>query len=304
MAVAGPLLVKGLSARGEYYLPLATTDWSVIEACRRGARLVTAAGGCAAMVLDEGSGGAVAFGFRTLQQAGLFAHWAISHVETFRRVAAAAAPPVLLTDVRVAVEANTVHLYLEFAPGDIVDEPWAAVGAVHSFVREHSPMPPLVQIMESAFPDGVPAGVRPVPTVQGRRVSAEVIVPPDVIRDHWRTTPDKIVAVRRGLAQKTPRPHGRLTALTALFLACGQDIAAAPLAAAGHARYDVTPQGELYAGVTLPRLRVGTVGGATDFPGQRACLELLGVAGPEKAPALAEVCAALCLAADLVVAAD
>ena len=44
---------------------------------------------------------------------------------------------------------------------------------------------------------------------------------------------------------------------------------------------------------------VGTVGGGTALPAQRACLDLLGLAGPGKAPALAEVCAGLCLAAEL-----
>ena len=90
-----------------------------------------------------------------------------------------------------------------------------------------------------------------------------------------------------------------MRALAALFAACGQELAGAAASAAGLYRFEGTPQGELYAGVTLPHLMVGTVGGGTALPAQRACLDLLGLAGPGKAPALAEVCAGLCLAADL-----
>ena len=44
---------------------------------------------------------------------------------------------------------------------------------------------------------------------------------------------------------------------------------------------------------------VGTVGGGTRLPSQRACLDILGLAGPGHARALAEVAAALVLAGEL-----
>jgi hydroxymethylglutaryl-CoA reductase (NADPH) len=44
---------------------------------------------------------------------------------------------------------------------------------------------------------------------------------------------------------------------------------------------------------------VGTVGGGTGLPSQHACLKILGLAGPGKVQALAEVCAGLCLAGEL-----
>jgi hydroxymethylglutaryl-CoA reductase (NADPH) len=87
--------------------------------------------------------------------------------------------------------------------------------------------------------------------------------------------------------------------LAALFLACGQDVACVAEAAMGVTRFEVTPEGDLYASVTLPNLVVGTVGGATGLPSQAACLELLGLAGSGHARAFAEVCAAVCLAGEL-----
>ena len=87
--------------------------------------------------------------------------------------------------------------------------------------------------------------------------------------------------------------------LAALYLACGQDAACVAESAVGVTRFEVDPRGGLYAAVTLPNLIVGTVGGGTSLPSQRACLEILGLAGSGKAQALAEVCAALALAGEL-----
>ena len=70
-------------------------------------------------------------------------------------------------------------------------------------------------------------------------------------------------------------------------------------AAVGVTRFEVREHGALYATVTLPNVIVGTVGGGTGLPTQRACLDILGLAGPGHARAFAEVAAALALAGEL-----
>ena len=86
--------------------------------------------------------------------------------------------------------------------------------------------------------------------------------------------------------------------LASLYIACGQDAACVAESAVGVTRME-TRGGDLYASVTMPNVIVGTVGGGTGLPSQRACLELLGLAGAGKARAFAEVTAALCLAGEL-----
>jgi hydroxymethylglutaryl-CoA reductase (NADPH) len=87
--------------------------------------------------------------------------------------------------------------------------------------------------------------------------------------------------------------------LAALFIACGQDAACVSEAAVGVTRFEVSREGEFYGAVTLPNLIVGTVGGGTGLPSQRACLDILGLAGAGQARAFAEVCAALALAGEI-----
>jgi hydroxymethylglutaryl-CoA reductase (NADPH) len=87
--------------------------------------------------------------------------------------------------------------------------------------------------------------------------------------------------------------------LAALYIACGQDAACVAESSVGVTRFEITADGSLYASVTLPNLIVGTVGGGTGLPSQKACLKILGLAGPGHARALAEVTAAVALAGEL-----
>jgi hydroxymethylglutaryl-CoA reductase (NADPH) len=141
-------------------------------------------------------------------------------------------------------------------------------------------------------------------------VSAEVSLTPDIVSKRLRTTPERMadywrMAALGGVWSGTIGVQGQYAnGLTALYLACGQDVACVAECAVGVTRFEVTPEGKLYCAVTLPDLAVGTVGGGTELPSQRACLNILGLAGPGHACAFAEVCAAICLAGEISLAAS
>ena len=54
VGLAGPLRVNGLFAKGDYYLPLATTEAALVASYSRGAFTISQAGGCAVMLVNEG----------------------------------------------------------------------------------------------------------------------------------------------------------------------------------------------------------------------------------------------------------
>ena len=87
--------------------------------------------------------------------------------------------------------------------------------------------------------------------------------------------------------------------LAAMFLACGQDVACVSEATVGITRIELTPSGDLYCGVDLPNLIVGTVGGGTRLPTALECLRILGCEGDGHATKFAEVCAATVLAGEI-----
>ncbi len=87
--------------------------------------------------------------------------------------------------------------------------------------------------------------------------------------------------------------------LAAKYIACGQDAACVAESAVGVTRFEITADGSLYASAMLPNIVVGTVGGGTALPSQRVCLDILDLPSEGGARALAELCAALCLAGEL-----
>ncbi len=49
VGIAGPLRVNGLSAKGDFPIPLATTEAALVASYHRGCRAINAAGGCSAI---------------------------------------------------------------------------------------------------------------------------------------------------------------------------------------------------------------------------------------------------------------
>ncbi len=307
VGLAGPLRVNGLFAQGDYYIPLATTEAALVASYNRGAQLVTEAGGCTAMLLNEGMTRAPGFAFQNLREAGRFIVWALSQMEEFRQESEGTTRHGKLIDMRITVEGNHVYLNFEFTTGDACGQNMVTIAteAICAYINAHTPVRPQYFFLEANLSGDKKASAHSLLSVRGKKVSAEVTLPCDLVEKRLHTTPEQMVNCWRmsaigGVLSGTLGVQGHYAnGLTALYLACGQDVACVAESAVGVTRFEVAPQGELYAAVTLPNVTVGTVGGGTGLPSQQACLDILGLAGRGKAAALAEVCAGLCLSGEL-----
>lgn len=307
VGLAGPLRVNGLFAQGDYYLPLATTEAALVASYSRGAQLISEAGGCSVMLVNEGVGRAPGFALRTLEECGRFVTWALAHMEAFRRVAEQTTRHGKLVDMRVTIEGNHVYLHFEFLTGDAAGQNMVTIAteAICAYIEAHTPVRPQHWFIEANLSGDKKASAQSLQSVRGKKVTAEVIIPAELVARRLRTTAGRMAEYWRmgamgGILTGTIGAQGHFAnGLAALYIACGQDAACVAESAIGVTRFEVTPEGALYATVTLPNLIVGTVGGGTRLPSQRACLDILGLAGPGKAHALAEVCAGLCLAGEL-----
>jgi hydroxymethylglutaryl-CoA reductase (NADPH) len=307
VGLAGPLRIEGAHAHGDYYLPLATTEAALVASYSRGAQLIAEAGGCTALVLAEGIGRSPGFAFASLREAARFAEWALSQRLVFNGCVAATTSHGRLKELRAIIEGNHVYLHLEFTTGDAAGQNMVtlATEAICAHILAETPVQPDYWFLEANYSGDKKASARSFVGVRGRRVSAEVTVPAELVRRRLRTTPERMADYFRmgalgGVLSGTLGAQGHYAnGLAALYLATGQDVACVAESAVGVTRMEVTATGDLYAAVTLPSIIVGTVGGGTSLPGQRACLELMGLAGPGHAAALAEVCAGLCLAGEL-----
>lgn len=307
IGIAGPLRVNGLSAKGDFPVPLATTEAALVASYHRGCRAITAAGGCSAMVLYESISRAPAFVFETSADACRFVVWAVEHFENFQKTAASTTSHGKLIDLGCTVEGNHVYTNFEFTTGDASGQNMVtlATQAICDEIIATTPVKPLKHYIESNLSGDKKASARAFTSARGKKVTAEVRMPADLVKKHLQTTPAEMVDYWRvsaigGVLSGTLGIQGHFAnGLTALYLATGQDAACVAESATGVTRFETTAEGDLYAAVTLPGIMVGTVGGGTGLPTQNACLRLMGLAGTGNARALAEVCAGLLLAGEL-----
>jgi hydroxymethylglutaryl-CoA reductase (NADPH) len=309
VGLVGPLRVNGLAAQGDYYLPLATTEAALVASYDRGARVITEAGGCAAITLNEGVSRAPAFAFGTLLEAGRFVQWCVEHLPQIRAAAEATSNYGKLQNLRFNVEGNHVYLICEFTTGDAAGQNIVTIAtqAICEYLAACCPIRAQSYFVEANFSGDKKPSSQSFHTVRGKKVTAEVRIPRALIERLFHTTPERMLEYWRissigGVLSGTVGVQGHYAnGLAALFIACGQDAACVAEAATGVTRFEFEEEngGVLYAAVTLPNMIVGTVGGGTSLPTQRACLEILNLVGTGKARAFAEVCAALLLAGEL-----
>lgn len=307
VGLIGPLRVNGLFAQGDYYIPLATTEAALAASYHRGALTLTAAGGCTALLVAESVSRCPGFAFDTLLAAGQFVQWCAQQVATLQDVAASTTRHGRLQDVRFTLEGNHVYLHCDYQTGDAAGQNMATIAteAVCQYIQAHSPVVPNDYFVEANLSGDKKASALSFSSVRGKKVTAEVHLPADVVGKYLHATPQQMAAywqmsVIGGVLSGSIGVQGHVAnGLAALFLATGQDIACVSEAAVGVTRMEVTEDGDLYAAITLPNLIVGTVGGGTGLPTQAACLNLMGLAGPGHAKAFAEVCAGVTLAGEL-----
>jgi hydroxymethylglutaryl-CoA reductase (NADPH) len=307
VGLIGPLRVNGMSAQGDFYVPLATTEAALVASYSRGARLMLEAGGCTTLTVNEGVSRAPGFAFDTTVDAALFVAWATTAVDAFRTEAAATTRHGQLIDMQVTLEGNHVYLGFEFSTGDAAGQNMVTIAtdAICRYIQEQAPLRPRYFFVEANLSGDKKATSYSFMSVRGRKVTAEVRLPATLIERRLHTTSARLLDYWRmsalgGVMSGSIGVQGHYAnGLAALFIACGQDAACVAEAAVGVTRFEPLDEGGLYASVTLPNLIVGTIGGGTRLPTQRACLDIMGLSGEGHARAFAEVAAAVALAGEL-----
>jgi hydroxymethylglutaryl-CoA reductase (NADPH) len=307
VGLAGPLRVNGRFAQGDYYVPLATSEAALVASYSRGAQLITHAGGCAAIVLDEAVIRAPGFAFLSLHEATVFERWVKEELPALRQIADATTRYGKLIALRTTIEGNHVYVRFEYTTGDASGQNMSTIAteAVCRHIESHSPVRPRYWFVEANLSSDKKASFQTLTTVRGKRVSADIVIPASVVVERLHTTAKRMVeywvmSATGAVLSGTVGVHGHYAnCIAALYIACGEDAACVAESALGMSRLELTDKGDLYASVTLPNIMMGAVGGGTGLPSAQACLDILGLAGPGKARALAEVCASLCLAGEL-----
>jgi hydroxymethylglutaryl-CoA reductase (NADPH) len=307
VGVAGPLRVNGVWAKGDFYVPLATTEAALVASYHRGALALSEAGGCTAILLMEGVSRAPGFIFNSIVEAGEFLAWVVPRQEELAAVAAGTSRFGRLIEMRAMVEGNHIYLPLTYHTGQAAGQNMVTVAtqAVCEYILANCPVKPRQYFVEANFSGDKKASALSFQGVRGKKVSAEVRLPAELLEKRLHTSAAGMEEYWRmsalgGVLSGTIGVQGHYAnGLAALFLATGQDVACVSEAAVGVTRFEAQPDGSLYASVMLPNLIVGSVGGGTGLPSQRACTEILRLPEENASHALAEIAAGLALAGEL-----
>lgn len=307
VGLAGPLRVNGSHAKGDYYVPLATTEAAMVASYHRGAIAISESGGCSCLVLSEAVSRTPGFVFRTLAEAGEFVAWTASQFDEFSRIAGTTTRHGELIDMRATVEGNHVYLHFDYSTGDASGQNMVTIAteAVCELILEKSPVKPVYYSVEANMSGDKKASTQSYVTVRGKKVSAEAVISKALLKKRLRTDARRMADYWRmlslgGVMSGTMGVQGHFAnGLAALYLATGQDVACVSESSVGITRFEEHDDGDLYIAVTLPNLMVGTVGGGTGLPGQNACLDIMKLSGSGNARALAEVAAGLALSGEL-----
>jgi hydroxymethylglutaryl-CoA reductase (NADPH) len=306
IGVAGPLVVNGEHAQGEFYVPMATIEGTLVASYNRGMRVIRESGGVTTTVCGEAMQRAPVFMFRNARDARDFSHWLTTNFEAIKAQAEATTSVGKLLEIEQYMANNMVFTRFDYSTGDAAGQNMTGKA---TYVA--------CEWIKSQFPNmrgyGLSGGMDTEKKTsfvnslkgRGRRVTAELTIPREVLQNRLRTTPERmhvaysvstLSAFLTGASNNAAHPAN---GLAALFMATGQDMANIGEANQCSVYNYVTSSGDLYYSITLPALIMATFGGGTNLATQRECLELMDCYGKGKAYKLLEIAAGVVVAGEL-----
>ncbi|WP_405243473.1 hydroxymethylglutaryl-CoA reductase [Lentisalinibacter salinarum] len=306
VGLAGPLLVHGEHAEGEFYIPLATTEGTLVASYNRGMKLLRAAGGVRTTVHDDCMQRAPAFIFKSARDAREFGIWIEENIEAIREQAESTSSVAKLRNIEQYSASRFRYLRFDYTTGDAAGQNMVtrATRAACDWIKANYPGIDHYYLESNFATDKKSSQVNVLHT-RGKRVTAEAIIPGDLLSSVTHA-PASLVLRGRQVANLGAMLSGAnnngahsANAITAMFIATGQDVANVAESSAGIIHAELTPEGDYYFSITLPSLIVATHGGGTGLPTQRECLEVLGCYGKGKVLKLAEIVAATVLCGEL-----
>jgi len=306
IGIAGPLRVNGEFAQGDFYVPMATTEGTLVASYNRGMRVLAESGGVTATVVKRSMQRAPVFMFETARQARDFGEWVTQNHDPIRAAAESTTRSGRLVEIEQYALANMLHLRFNYTTGDAAGQNMTgkATWAACEWIRETHPSHPKYMLSGSLDTDKKHSAINTLRT-RGRRVVAEAVIRRDVLQRLMRVDTATLFRARQvsnagallaGSAYNGPHAAN---GIAAMFIACGQDVANVAESHAGITYAQLLENGDYYWSITLPSLIVASYGGGTGLPTQRECLEMIGCYGTGKADKFAEIVAAVVLAGDI-----
>ena len=312
LGIVGPLKVNGDYAKGEFYVPLATTEGALIASVNRGAKAITQSGGAKAKIIFDGMARAPVFKLDSIEDVASFLQWVKDNFQRIKEVAESTTSHGKLINIEPYVLGNNVWLRFVYETGDAMGMNMATIATEKAceFIEREFGKAECIAVSGNMCSDKKQSQVNSLHG-RGKTVVAEALIPENIVKSVLKSEVNLIHEVnlrknwlggaRAGTIFQFNAHFANIIA--AIFIATGQDVAQVVESSSGYTWTEVRDD-NLYISVTLTSLEVGTVGGGTRLPTQREALSIMGVAGPGNPPGsnskkFAEIIAATVLSGEL-----
>ncbi len=306
IGIAGPLLVDGEHAQGEFYVPLATSEGTLVASYNRGMKMLYEAGGVKTTILDDAMQRAPAFMFESAREARAFGEWLSEHFGEIKQAAESTTRSGRLRGVEQYSASRILFTRFDYTTGDAAGQNLTSKATAVACAWITANYAGITNFyLESNFATDKKSSQVNILHTRGKRVVAEATIPGALIEAHMHTSGERLFRARQvsnlGGFMSGVNNNGAHSAngIAALFIATGQDAANVAESSAALGFSELLPNGDYYASITIPSLIVATYGGGTGLATQRECLELIDCYGAGKVRKLAEIVAATVLCGEL-----
>ena len=266
IGLAGPLHVRGEHADGEFLIPMATTEGTLVASYNRGMKVLNESGGAICTVVEDCMQRAPVFIFESAREARDFKHWIDDHFDEIAAAAEATTSVGKLLYIDTYLAAKFAFLRFNFSTGDAAGQNMVgrATFAACSWILEQVDTVRRFYL-ESNFATDKKASQVNIMRTRGKRVVAEVTIPRRVLTSIMRVEPESlfyhsgVANVGSFLAGVNNNGLHSPNGITAMFIATGQDVANVAESSAGVVYVDLLPDQSLYLSITIPSLIVATL---------------------------------------------
>ena len=306
LGIMGPLKINGEYASGEFYVPLATTEGALVASLARGAQLITVSGGAETKVFADSIPRTPIFMFGSLAHMAEFSEWVKANYSKLKEVAESTTGHGKLLSIDQYPLGANLCLRFTYNSGDASGQNMTTISThkVMQYIKKEYSKNLIDCFLECNLSGDKKMNALNFTQNRGKKVIARVVIKGETIKTYLKTTAERMFKFYEMSVMGSAQAHTLgiqahySNSLTAVYMACGQDPACAAESACGITNFELIG-GDLAVSVTLPGIMVGTVGGGTNLPTQKACLEILGCHGSGKAKKLAEIVAATVLAGEI-----
>jgi hydroxymethylglutaryl-CoA reductase (NADPH) len=309
IGLAGPLMIHGehVGPDEEIYVPMATTEGTLVASYNRGMRLLRECGGVRVTVVERYMQRAPVFHFEGAREARDFGLWLEANFGGVKRAAETTTSVGKLSHIERYNVGAMLFTRMNFTTGDAAGQNMCgkAANAACQWIAATYKGPMKGYTLSGAIDTDKKHSQLNTIHSRGARVIAEVVLEPEKTKALMRATTSQLFRVRNVshtggmLAGTSSNGLHAANGLAALFIATGQDAANVAESQASISFVDLREDGSLYWSLTLPSLIMATFGGGTGLPTQSECLSMMDCVGTGKVERLLEITAATVLAGEL-----